>query len=471
MELSFMVLNSLTDRIAVLDKVGTIVYVNISWEKFAEENGAKPGTTGMGVNYFKVCDNAWDDLEYAKSTYQGIKEVLNGEKNNFTYEYPCRYKGKESWYRLNVSPLTGKRDYVVISHSDITRQKLIEEKFEENKEIYSALFEKNNSPILIINPETALIEGANPAALKFYGYSKKEIINMNINRINTLTDEEIRTKMSHAKSTKSRTFNFSHRLKDGRVRHVEVYSGPIVLKGKQLLYSIIHDETERKREFARAESLQQHRLDTKFPLEDKAELKSIYIPAMSVSGDFYQLYRLDDNKVVGIIGDVCGKGMTAALNVNAIKVLFSDGLLIDWEPIKILNYLNRQVIRHFEDDYIAVCCFLFDFSKKEVVIAGAGINQYMHKEASSSWSIETVKGPFLGMFEDSEFEQHIISFKEKDCFGFYTDGLDFIIDDLFESEKCLVLETQEKMKDYLSKTLFDVKKLYDDCTWLGVEIK
>lgn len=51
--------------------------------------------------------------------------------------------------------------------------------------------------------------------------------------------------MERARSEQRRHFIFRHRLSNGEIRDVEVYSGPIKLHGKKLLYSIIHDITDR----------------------------------------------------------------------------------------------------------------------------------------------------------------------------------------------------------------------------------
>jgi PAS domain S-box-containing protein len=53
--------------------------------------------------------------------------------------------------------------------------------------------------------------------------------------------------MEQAKKEHRRHFYFQHRLANGDIRDVEVYSGPIQLQGRQLLYSIVHDITERKK--------------------------------------------------------------------------------------------------------------------------------------------------------------------------------------------------------------------------------
>ena len=53
--------------------------------------------------------------------------------------------------------------------------------------------------------------------------------------------------MRQACSGEKQQFFFQHRLADGAIREVEIFTGPIMVKGKKLLYSIVHDITERRR--------------------------------------------------------------------------------------------------------------------------------------------------------------------------------------------------------------------------------
>ncbi|CAG1770849.1 hypothetical protein BAC2_01317, partial [uncultured bacterium] len=66
-----------------------------------------------------------------------------------------------------------------------------------------------------------------------------------IDDINTLSREDVFTQMELARSDKRRNFFFKHRRADGSIRDVEVYSGPLTVKGQTLLYSIVHDITDR----------------------------------------------------------------------------------------------------------------------------------------------------------------------------------------------------------------------------------
>lgn len=108
------------------------------------------------------------------------------------------------------------------------------------------VFENHGTVFLIIDVESGKILDANKAAGQFYGYTYDELVNMNINQINTLTDSEIKTEMNLATAQKRNYFVFQHRLKDGTVKDVEVYSYPFTgSQGNKILYSIIHDITPR----------------------------------------------------------------------------------------------------------------------------------------------------------------------------------------------------------------------------------
>ena len=101
--------------------------------------------------------------------------------------------------------------------------------------------------MLLIDPEEGVIVDANPAAARFYGWSRRQLRGMQISRINTLSPEEIRREMRAARERKREVFQFRHRRADGSVRDVEVYSGPVRTSRRVFLFSIIHDVTDRKR--------------------------------------------------------------------------------------------------------------------------------------------------------------------------------------------------------------------------------
>jgi PAS domain S-box-containing protein len=129
---------------------------------------------------------------------------------------------------------------------DISRRKNVEKSLKESEERYHSLFENNHAVMLLINPNTGEIVDANAAASSFYGYNHEELVKMKINDINLLPEEEVFNEMRKSKLAQKNNFIFKHKLANGEMRDVDVYSGSITVGGKNLLYSIIHDITKRK---------------------------------------------------------------------------------------------------------------------------------------------------------------------------------------------------------------------------------
>ncbi len=112
---------------------------------------------------------------------------------------------------------------------------------------FQHLFERHASPMLLINPETALIVSANDAAVRFYGYPVEQLCGMNVERI-LLSSENSPHEKNQLKQLEEGSYSvFAHELANGDVRNVEIHSSPVEVDGKTLLFCVVHDITERKR--------------------------------------------------------------------------------------------------------------------------------------------------------------------------------------------------------------------------------
>lgn len=129
---------------------------------------------------------------------------------------------------------------------EISGRMQIESALCESEERFRSMFEKSSAIKLLIDPVTGHIVDANPAAFHFYGYSRDQLKTMNISDINTLSPEEISAEAAQAAEEKRSHFFFKHRLASGDIRQVEVHTSPIPSNGQTLLFSIIHDITERR---------------------------------------------------------------------------------------------------------------------------------------------------------------------------------------------------------------------------------
>ncbi len=147
-----------------------------------------------------------------------------------------------------------------VTITNVTELINAEKALRESEGKYHSLFKSNHAVMLLIKPSTGEIVDANPAATSFYGYDLEELVEMNITDINVLSDKEVFGEMLKAKSGENNHFLFKHRLADGEIRDVDVYSGNIIINGENLLYSIIHDITRQmEAEYALRESEERFR--------------------------------------------------------------------------------------------------------------------------------------------------------------------------------------------------------------------
>jgi len=100
--------------------------------------------------------------------------------------------------------------------------------------------------MLIISPEGGRILAANNAAAQFYGWNVERFRGMNMCQINTLPPESLQAKLKLVLSNQRSSFDFQHRLADGRIRDVEVCIVPILWGKQNVLCSLVNDITERK---------------------------------------------------------------------------------------------------------------------------------------------------------------------------------------------------------------------------------
>jgi PAS domain S-box-containing protein len=123
--------------------------------------------------------------------------------------------------------------------------KRTEDALRQSEEAFQSLFDDHTAVKLIVDPDTGVIVKANHAAATFYGWSRETLAQMNIQQINTLPPDKIKESMKDARDQMRTHFEFQHRMADGSVRDVEVFSSGMMMDGHEYLHSIVHDITER----------------------------------------------------------------------------------------------------------------------------------------------------------------------------------------------------------------------------------
>lgn len=158
--------------------------------------------------------------------------------------------GEKRHFEIHGHPIVDENEevtHVIEYQLDVTSRKRAESNLRESEERYSSLFEKNNSVMLLYDPESGRIVDANPAACEFYGYTREEFTSKHIVDINTMSPFELYREMLKAKEENRHQLFFEHRLASGELRFVETYVGLIRMSGRDLYYSIVFDITERRK--------------------------------------------------------------------------------------------------------------------------------------------------------------------------------------------------------------------------------
>ena len=234
------VVDSQTEMICRFLQDGTLTFVNEAYCSYFDKSRKEL----IGQNFMFLIPE--DDREKVS------KNILSLNQNNPVMTHEHRVispNGDISWHRWTNRAIFDDQNKLLEFQSvgwDITERVRIEKTLMESEKRYKSLFKDNHSVMLLIDPENGDIVDANPAAVSFYGWSYEELICKKITNINMFTEKKVFQEMKKAKEEQRQHFYFQHYLSNGNIRDVEVFSGPIKIQGRELLYSIIHDITKRK---------------------------------------------------------------------------------------------------------------------------------------------------------------------------------------------------------------------------------
>jgi diguanylate cyclase (GGDEF)-like protein/PAS domain S-box-containing protein len=150
---------------------------------------------------------------------------------------------------------------------------------------FSEIFNKHSAVMLLIDPSTGKIFNANIAACQFYGLSKSKLEALSIQDINLFSKDQIASEIALAKDENRKHFIFRHKISNGDVKTVAVYSVPVVFNSENLQFSIIQDitaEREFKRELWDYQSNLERIVEQQVNQLDESKIQRIQILVLSV---------------------------------------------------------------------------------------------------------------------------------------------------------------------------------------------
>jgi len=234
-------------------------------------------------------------------------------------------------------------------------------------------------------------------------------------------------------------------------------------------------------------------LPTTFPNVKGVEFAARYMPCENVGGDFYNIFKLDDENIGILIGDVAGHGVSAAMinvfinqNIN-FKKEYDDGRQKVFTPRGVLmNCYHTYNEMPFPDEvYVVMLYGIYNIATRKFTYASAGMNTNpLIIRADGEVEVLQADGfpicKFAPYFKPS-YESRTVHLEPGDSLVFYTDGLieiDPTQPELFSQDK--LVEFVKWLKDTSAKEICDEiidayhvllgdKKMLDDVTVLVVK--
>ncbi len=371
---------------------------------------------------------------------------------------------------------TGDLKLVVERMTDVTEKKIVEKIKDSDTKKYIQILDNFPYSILIVIDNK--ISQANIEACRFFETEYDEIVNANIymyfdEKYVKIIHKKLRSVLSDY--VKKEIFECEYRNSEGKIFIIEFTFTFMIYEERPAVLVLAKDITKEKQDLKNASNYQRNSLQKSFPAKEYLDIERVYAPANIVSGDFYRISNVGDKEIIGILIDVRGKGVSAALNISALDVLFLQEIRESNDVLEIVKNLNKKLTEFYSENYIAVCCFKFNMENNLFEAVGAGINRFFYKPKNESMREVLIKGPFLGMFENSEFVKETISLNRGDKFFIFTDGFDFVLDDNRDIEDYMIEKDIKETKDYiytcLEEELLETGRLRDDCAMLAIKVK
>ena len=145
--------------------------------------------------------------------------------------------------------------------------------------------------------------------------------------------------------------------------------------------------------------------------------------ARSVGGDFYDIFELPDGRVAAVIGDVSGKGMSAALFMAMARTTIHESLYHSVGPAAALTKANESICEQNPMMlFITVFACILNPQTGELVYANAGHTHPMLFGKSCSF-LRPDPGMALGVFDDAEIASASLTLEPGEGVLLYTDGV------------------------------------------------
>ncbi|WP_407412770.1 SpoIIE family protein phosphatase [Methanobrevibacter sp.] len=239
-------------------------------------------------------------------------------------------------------------------------------------------------------------------------------------------------------------------------------------------------------EFDVASHIQSNMLPKNFEELSKNESFEIYAymePAREVGGDFYDYFKIDEDNVYFVIGDVSGKGIPSTLFMVKTMYLIENHTKFDEDLSQVIEKVNNLAYeRNDEELFVTTWLGKLNLKTGKLSYVNAGHNQPLIKHDTDDFEyLDTHPNLVIGGMEGIHYNEHEIDLNAGDMIFLYTDGVTEANDNYngFYGEnrlKEIINENKnKKLNDIINEITKDINKFcnnseqFDDTTMLIIK--
>ncbi len=223
-------------------------------------------------NFVQILGNKVSNISFL---FKG-QNFLSPTAKTIEKEFLDPDSGQSKVLRIVTSMIDPEKHLWVGLLEDITEMRLAQKRLMESEQRYKAIFNNTHTPVILVNPQTLFLQSANQAACEFYRWKSEDVRSKKLVDLIDITEERARQMVDKIlRDKKSYFIGRNTSLFDEKLRHLELYTGEIVINGQSLIYIMLHDitsrieaETKNFQNIARLRALEQIFEQYTHPLEE-----------------------------------------------------------------------------------------------------------------------------------------------------------------------------------------------------------
>ena len=275
-------------------------------------------------------------------------------------------------------------------------------------------------------------------------------------------DHKLRALEAGAKDFVSKPFDLAelrarvHNILEVRLLHLETKNYSKVLEEtvreleasrEVIRLKTLEEQKRSEQELALAQQTQESLLPRFLPQFENFRVHAFNSPTRYVGGDFYDFLQLSSGEWMGVLADVSGKGMSAALLSSMVLGALSMEFRAGTQPLEVLKRVNRLLCeKSLPSQFVTLFVFVLSPDGTGQFISAGHNPAYLFRSATGKIEELVSDGYFLGMFDFASYQSGTLHLCKGDILVVYSDGLTDAQnqqEEMFGEERLLKIIRQE----------------------------